>query len=62
MATSAVESIKAGRIRGQRGGRSRGHQAGQTTALYSRPSFIGHEPALKHDIFDYLETQQAQKY
>ena len=28
----------------------------------SRPSFIGREPTLKHDIFNYQETQQAQKY
>ena len=61
-ATSAVESTKAGRGRGQRGGRGRGWQASRTSAPYSRSSFIGHEPTLKHDIFDYQETQKAQKY
>ena len=40
----------------------RGSQASRTPAPYSRPSFIRHEPTLKHDIFDYQETQQAQKY
>ena len=44
------------------GGRRRGRQASHTPTLCSRPSFIGHEPTLKHDIFDYQETQQAQKY
>ena len=62
VATSAMESTKAGRRRGQRGGRSRGCQTSHTPAPYSRPSFIGREPTLKHDIFDYQETQQAQKY
>ena len=61
-ATSAVESTKAGRRRGQRGGWGRGRQVSQTSAPYSRPSFIRREPTLKHDIFDYQETQQAQKY
>ena len=60
--TSAVESTKAGCGRGQRGGRGRGRQAGRTPTPYNRPSFIGREPTLKHDIFDYQETQQAQKY
>ena len=60
--TNTVESSKAGRGRGLRGGRGRGRQASQTPAPYSRPSFIGHEPTLKHAIFDYQETQQAQKY
>ena len=60
--TNTVESTKAGRGWGHRGGRGRGHQAGRTPTLYSRPSFIGREPTLKHDIFDYQETQQAQKY
>ena len=60
--TSAVESMKAGRGWGQRGGRGRGHQAGWTPTPYNRPSFIGQEPTLKHDIFDYQEMQQAQKY
>ena len=54
--------MKAGRGRGHRGGCGRGHQAGQTPTSHSRPSFIGQEPTLKHDIFDYQETQQAQKY
>ena len=62
VATSAMESTKAGRGRGQRGGRGQGRQVNRTTALYSRPSFIGCEPTLKHDIFNYQETQQAQKY
>ena len=60
--TNAMESSKAGCGRGQRGGHGRGHQASRTPAPYSRPSFIGREPTLKHDIFDYQETQQAQKY
>ena len=60
--TNTVESSKAGRGRGQHGGRGRGRQASRTPAPYSRPSFIGREPTLKHDIFDYQETQQAQKY
>ena len=60
--TNAVESSKAGRGRGQRGGRGRGCQASRTPAPYSRPSFIGREPTLKHDLFDYQETQQGQKY
>ena len=60
--TSAVESTKGGRGRGQRSGRGRGCHMGRTSAPYSRPSFIGQEPTLKHDIFDYQETQQAQKY
>ena len=60
--TNAVESSKAGRGRGQCGFRGRGRQASQNHAPYSRPSFIGGEPTLKHDIFDYQETQQAQKY
>ena len=59
---NAAESSKAGRGRGQCGGCGRGHQASQTPTPYSRPSFIGREPTLKHDIFDYQETQQAQKY
>ena len=61
-ATSAVESTKAGCGLGQRGGRGRGRQTTRTPAPYSRPSFIRREPTLKHDIFDYQETQQAQKY
>ena len=60
--TSAVESTKGGRGRGQRSGRGRGRHTGRAPAPYSRPSFIGREPTLKHDIFDYQETQQAQKY
>ena len=60
--TSAVELTKGGRGRGQRGGRGRGRHTGRALAPYSRPSFIGREPTLKHDIFDYQETQQAQKY
>ena len=60
--TSAMESTKAGRGRGQRGGRGRGRIAGRTPTPYNRPSFVGREPTLKHDIFDYQETQQAQKY
>ena len=60
--TSDVESTKAGRGRGQHGGRGRGRQTGRTPTPYNRPSFIGREPTLKHDIFDYQETQQAQKY
>ena len=60
--TNAVESTKGGCGRGQRGGRGRGRHTGRTPAPYSRPSFIGREPTLKHDIFDYQETQQAQKY
>ena len=60
--TNAVESSKAGRGRGQRGGHGRGRQASQTPTPYSRPSFIGRERTIKHDIFDYQETQQAQKY
>ena len=39
--TSAVESTKAGRGRGQRGGHGRGRQAGRTPTPYNRPSFIG---------------------
>ena len=58
--TSAEESTKAGRGRGQRGVSGRGRQAGHTPTPYNRPSFIGREPTLKHDIFDYQETQQAQ--
>ena len=54
--TSAVESTKAGCGRGQCGGRGRGRQAGRTPTPYNRPSFIGREPTLKHDIFDYQET------
>ena len=54
--------MKAGRGRGQRGGRGRGRIAGRTPTPYNRPSFIGQEPTLKHDIFDYQEMQQAQKY
>ena len=57
-----MESTKAGRGRGQCGGCGQGRQAGRTPTLYNRPSFIGREPTLKHDIFDYQETQQAQKY
>ena len=60
--TSAVESTKGGRGRGQRSGCSQGRHMGRAPAPYSRPSFIGREPTLKHDIFDYQETQQAQKY
>ena len=61
-ATSAVESTTAGRGRGQHGGRGRGRQTTRTPAPYSRPSFIRRKPTLKHDIFNYQETQQAQKY
>ena len=61
-ATSAMESTEAGRGQGQRGGRGRGRQASRTPTPYSRPSFIRRESTLKHDIFDYQETQQAQKY
>ena len=39
--TSAVESTKGGRGRGQRVGRGRGRHAGRVAAPYSRPSFIG---------------------
>ena len=60
--TSVVESSKGGRGWGQRGGRGRGRHAGRAPAPYTRPSFMGREPTLKHDIFDYQETQQAQKY
>ena len=60
--TNTVESTKAGRGRGHRGGHGRGRQAGRTPTSYSRPSFIRREPTLKHDIFNYQETQQAQKY
>ena len=60
--TSAADSMKAGHGRGQCGGHGRGRQAGRTPTPYNRPSFIGREPTLKHDIFDYQETQQAQKY
>ena len=61
-ATSTMESTKAGRGQGQRGGLGRGRQVSQTTAPYSRPSFIGRKATLKHDILDYQETQHAQKY
>ena len=61
-ATSVVEPTKPGHGRGQRGGRGQGHQTTRTPAPYSRPSFIRHEPTLKHDIFNYQEAQQAQKY
>ena len=61
-ATSAVESTKSGGGRGQRGGHGRGRQTTRNPAPYSRPSFIGCEPTLKHDIFDYQEVQQAHKY
>ena len=61
-ATSAVESTKAGCGRGQHGGRGQGCQTTRTPAPYSRPSFIGRQPTLKHDIFNYQETQQAQRY
>ena len=60
--TSAVEATKTGRGRGQRSGRGCGRQISRTSTTYNRPSFIGREPILKHDIFDYQETQQAQKY
>ena len=61
-ATSAVEATKAGRRRGQRGGWGSGRQYNRTSTAYNRSSFIGREPTLKHDIFDYQEAQQAQKY
>ena len=60
--TNTVESTKAGRGQGHRGNRGRGRLAGRTPTLYSRPSFIRQEPTLKHDIFDYQETQKTQKY
>ena len=60
--TSAVEATKAGHGRGQRGGRGCGRQINQTSTSYNRPLFIGCEPTLKHDIFNYQEAQQAQKY
>ena len=60
--SSTVESSKGGRGRGQRGGRGRGRPTGRVPAPYNRPSFIGREPTLKHDVFDYQETQQAQNY
>ena len=60
--TNAAESSKGGRGWGQHGGRGQGRHAGRAPTPYSRPSFIGREPTLKHDIFDYQETQQAQKY
>ena len=60
--TSVVEATKTGRGRVQRGGRGRGRQTSRTSTAYNRPSFIGREPTLKHDIFDYQEAQQAQKY
>ena len=59
---SAVEATKAGCGRGQCGGRGHGRQINRTSTVYNRPSFIGREPTLKHDIFDYQEAQQAQKY
>ena len=60
--TSVTEGHKTGRGRGQRGGRGRGRQNSRTLTTYSKSSFTGREPTLKHDIFDYQETQQAQKY
>ena len=57
-----MEATKAGCGRGQRGGQGRGWQINRTSTAYNRPSFIGREPTLKHDIFDYQEAQQAQKY
>ena len=60
--TSVVEATKTGRGRGQCLGRCRGRQTSQTSTTYNRPSFIGRKPTLKHDIFDYQEAQQAQKY
>ena len=59
--TSVMEATKTGRGRVQRSGRGCGRQTSRTSA-YNRPSFIGCEPTLKHDIFDYQEAQQAQKY
>ena len=60
--TSAVEATKAGRRRGQCGGQGCGRQINQTPTTYNRPSFNGRKPTLKHDIFNYQEAQQAQKY
>ena len=60
--TSVVEATKTGCGRVQCGGRGRGRQTSRTSTAYNRPSFIGREPTLKHDIFDYQEAQQAQKY
>ena len=59
---SAVEATKAGHGRGQRGGRGCGWQINQTSTSYNRSLFIGREPTLKHDIFNYQDAQQAQKY
>ena len=60
--SNTVELSKGGRGRGQHGGRGRGCHTGRAPTPYNRPSFIGREPTLKHDVFDYQETQQAQKY
>ena len=60
--TSVVEATKTGCGRVQCGGRGCGRQTSRTSTAYNRPSFIGCEPTLKHDIFDYQEAQQAQKY
>ena len=51
--SNTVESSKGGRGRGQRGGRGRGRHTGRAPAPYNRPSFIGREPTLKHNVFDY---------
>ena len=60
--TSVTEGHKTGHGRGQCGGRGRGRQNSRTLTTYSKSSFIRREPTLKHDIFDYQETKQAQKY
>ena len=60
--TSAAEGHRAGRGREQRGGRGRRRQNSRTLTTHSKSSFTGREPTLKHDIFDYQDTQQAQKY
>ena len=39
-----------------------GRQNSRTLTTYNKSSFVSCEPTLKHDIFDYQETQQAQKY
>ena len=59
---STAEGHKAGRGRGQHGGRGRGRQNSRSLTTHNKSSFTSREPTLKHDIFDYQETQQAQKY
>lgn len=63
-ATNSSTQTGNGRRRGDgRGGRGCGRQGrGYNQRQQNKTTFIGREPTLKHDTFDYQDNHQAQKY